>query len=286
MAPMASEPDRAARQRRYLPLSAVMFSILLVSIAAAWLLVRAKAGNSARGAEIIHQIRSEGLAKYWPEAGVDLTYLYKDSSGQIQDGFIVTRGRVKGGYAGGKTVPGEIREVWRISEGADMGEYTGPTRKKSPSQTRIVLHDGLVRVGQLVEVRQGRWAPKTVESPAPPNYIPEGLTDLAIRLTAAEAEKATFRTIYNPVAISGDQVRFIATTMTPLGPNSVRVSGPGDPDTIYHLDTRGTVVRIEHKDGREFQLERQGSAPLRPGKRSELKVEGESISPRLPEPSP
>jgi len=258
---------RTPRQRAILAL--VMLGILLLSVAVAWWFVRARGDDVRRGEDIIRRIRGNSLEHYWTDAPEVLWYLARSSSGRIVALRRISRAPVAEGAADGITEGYEgantlyrlrgtrlfplNQEWWRISTGATRGSYRGPAQKRGFIWTEIYLNDGRIRVDQI--------GPRalTAETTVPGNYIPEGLSLLAVRLVAAEGKPASFRTIINQHAIVDGYVPFAKVTMAPDKQGKVvaeMTDLQGKNASVYTVDEAGRITRIVERgdNGPDFRL--------------------------------
>ena len=88
-----------SKQRRQAIMSLVMLAVLLASVAWAWVLVRRADRLPKRGAEIIAQIRREGLARYWPNELTLRWYLIRTPRGYSGWRAMVQAPVEDGGYS-------------------------------------------------------------------------------------------------------------------------------------------------------------------------------------------
>jgi len=240
-------------------LAVVMCIVLLASVAVAYLLVVKRGVPAQRGAQIISQIRNEGLGAYWTDQPVALRYLGKDPEGRVRAVMLVSRQAIETGYSGTRrlqTEAGLLLEQWTLSSDARRGAYSGPTGTVEPSTTTILLENGKASV-----VQNTRRGIKAAESPAPDNYIPEGMQRLVVQQVARSGKQAVFSGILNSEAIAAGRVRFATIAMKPLDAQTVTVTWRGVASrmrSVYHLDKQGRIVAIDETDPQiRFELQQQ-----------------------------
>ena len=209
---------------------------------------RSQGAPALRGAEIIREIRGNGLPTYWPRAKSKAVFVAHSQTGRKVAELTLSRRDVEGGYAGQKRSEARGRrfsEQWQLSDDAITGKYLGPAGRRGEITTTINLRAGKVTVRHYGP-RGILMASATAEAPA--NYIPEGMMFLAIRRVAALGEKATFKTLINVEAIREGHVRFASVVVSPDGRRRIDVhvgSGAHPERRTYQLDERGNIGGFE-----------------------------------------
>jgi hypothetical protein len=233
-------------RHRQLLLSLVLLAILGLSVLGAWSLVQSRQVPVARARDILRGIRDKTLSPYWGSQEVSRWYLVQDASGRAVGYMVRLRKPDDKDYSGltltrmGNAQQGES---WTLDAAATEGSYTATIGGRAVADTQITLHDGQVTVTQPWEGGTGR-----ASSPAPENYIPEGLLWLVVAEVSRTAAEARFCFIYNPESVAGDTIHFTAITMTPQGDGKVRLRSKflrDEMDEVYHLDGTGEVYRID-----------------------------------------
>ncbi len=255
---MAMKAGEASRPRRSL-LAGLTGLILAAAVGAAWLLA-ASAGRRVRaGREIIEEIRAGGLGKLWPrEPRIDWYLIH---NGPKPVGWrAAARARTEEGQFVGvdmDALPGvESLENWFLNADATEGRYVGVERAggRRIGQTRITLADGQVEVFQyLPRVPPGIFRAR---SPAPENYLPEGMLELAVRRTAARRAEAQFKLVFNERPNPQGQVDYGTLRFRDVGAGrgggrKVRISGRRMGKAFardYEVDAGGGVGGVA--DGR------------------------------------
>lgn len=215
---MDSFAAKGTQDRRDILLKGVTVGVLLLSTGAAWLFVLARSSATHRGqsemeehgAEIIALIRKDGLGRYWSdEQSVDW-YLCKDGR-QIGWRVSVRRRGAGGSHEGLRLISyGRSKhwEHWVIDEKGREGRYIAgdlrvvrgsPHARWHPTVT-ITLSNGRVKMQQPGNVRS--------EAPAPENYVPEGMLELACYVAGRRDAKAQFALIFNGDKPDGGVTQF------------------------------------------------------------------------------
>ncbi|MFA6134481.1 MAG: hypothetical protein WC869_10755 [Phycisphaerae bacterium] len=235
-------------KHRHSLLSVVMLAIFAASVLTAWSLVRTREAPVTRGAAIMRQIQTRTLSLVMPRELVSRWYLLRDRTG-VNLGFTAHASMaIDGAYAGFAMVylpSNVIYERWQLSKDARTGSYVAPT-SDGAEDFIIVLKEGKVAIALQHSGRRVKLAPQD----APDNYIPEGLMHPVISLVAREGQKAMFKSIFNVESVVKDRFYFTTVTLTPMGPNKVRLEAElplsGDRlDQVYKLDAGGQIIEID-----------------------------------------
>jgi len=248
-----------AERRRIRTLSAVMVAVLGVSIAIAWVLAGIRGAPTRTGAEIMEQIRRDGLAAHWRHRPPEQWHLISAGEKPIGWRAALMRSVPTGGFEGLDvkfrvlTNTWQVQwETWTLDAYATEGKYRAGIivprqgRPLAGVDTVIALREGRVLVDQA---KFGHS-----EADAPANYIPEGVRDLAVYLAAQGGEPAGFRMVFNEMPPSGGRVqsgRILVEDMVSSADGwqvTVRSSG-GSEETVSY-DNRGQVVRRQHDGGK------------------------------------
>jgi len=232
-------------------LSIVMLVVLVASVGAAWLLTEGRGAKHKRGEEILRRIRGRSLTSLWGAEPVESWYLLTNQARQAIGYQHLTRTFRNGGYHGTlylRTGGVMAKEEWSLNADATAGEYRAKLR--SPTDflaTRIIFREGLVTVASSNR-------PKATTSPAPPNYIPEGLSRLVFFLASRGGQKAACRMIFNISAVTGGRVNFETVELLPMGADSLQVRSATIGKRIYQFDDGGVVERLEDLEAKRVLL--------------------------------
>ena len=189
---------------RFVVVSVLMLAILLASLGVAWWLIQRH--PATRGAEILAQLRREGLAAYF-HGTTDRWMLHRGPAGQIIGWRLQLIRAEKDGHFHGLDVsvlpsptgsPKILWEEWRLDGSAKQGEYiagrleSDRVRRSRSPDTSIKLDNGYLTVQQ-------RALGHTIksESSAPGNYIPEGMLSLVCLQVARNKTRGRFNFILN-----------------------------------------------------------------------------------------
>jgi hypothetical protein len=230
-----------------------MLALLLLTVGAAWLLVRFYHTSSREGALLVQEMRTQRLHTLWPAKPYSAWFARQDRADQVQGRLHVVRRPTDGGFEGEETHltipgrpsgPGTVVERWFVSDDLAHGRY------KADYET------GEVRVTIDLENRKVTLTGPGIDGiteDAPAHYLPEGVARLAVRMVAASGRKAAFVTISNEASVQKKRMVFFDVVMTPVSPREVRVAyelgGAKLDEWIFHLDGNGEVIREEGEDG-------------------------------------
>jgi hypothetical protein len=237
-----------------------MLTILLVVVGIAYFISVSRGRLTAAGTELLAQVRAGTLAKHWPGQGRHDYFLTTIATGQAVGWMINSRVITDDGYGGASTIaqlrqgaPGLAHESeqWLLSSDASKGKYR--STNGGNEIIGIDLSDGQVKVAYRVSDPRLRVpVVKQASSPAPPNYIPEGLLDLMVCQVAKTGRHAMFRMILNDQAIQGNEVIFVPVECKPVGSKAVevRLSGAqGASARTYTFDDAWELLKIEDESG-------------------------------------
>ena len=237
-------------------LGAMMFAILLASVAVAAWLVQLRGGAVDDAVKVLGHIRLRKLTAFWGNDDQTLWYLQRDGEGHPVGWSTAQRSVVEGGYAGRRIRRSGAmlyRERWRIDVAARTGTYSAESfalvRRagvrvpllRPIGSTAIALGSGRVTVR-----RTGPQAAGGATAPAPRNYVPKGLSTLVYFLTAAGQNAAEFTVLLNERALGGNEVHFSRMRVIPQGRQAVRVRYDvpgGSQDEVVELDRQGRILR-------------------------------------------
>ncbi|MGA2265083.1 MAG: hypothetical protein ABSH10_01465 [Phycisphaerae bacterium] len=246
-------------RHRPLILTAVLLAILGASVLAAWSLVWQRHIPADRGEDILRRIRAKTLPSYWGSKESIRWYLIQDASNRPVGYMVIVRKPIGQGYSGAtlRRLGGEQQgESWALNAAATKGSYAATLGGRGLPDTQIVLSNGLVTVTRQ---RAGSQAQATTAAPA--NYIPEGLRDLVAAEVAKSGTTARFCFTLNPESLLENRVHFTSITMTPHGPDQVRLEShfiQGEIDETCYFDAKGEVYRIDdnisHSSTRQTDL--------------------------------
>ena len=244
-------PNEKAWRERSGVLGMVMFVILLVAVALAWQLTRVRLEPVHRGANIMERIRNRTLQAYWGAEPTTRWYLITDSQGLPAGWWSRTISPTAEGFSG--TVVRYIKpqqfsiEQWDLANDASRGEYRAAGESSSLVDTVIQLEQGQVRVVRHVAGRL-----RQASSASPENYIPEGMTSLALGEAAKAGKPAQFQIILNNLALMGTEINFAMVRVTPGEKRLVRVAyevltpkGLHKSAQLYELDPQGNIASIK-----------------------------------------
>lgn len=225
-------------------LSIIMLGVLLVSVGIAWMVTREPQAARARTEDILDEIRSRKLSRWWGKKPVELWYIARDKDSKPIGWQRITRSFAAGGYAGTRQAhirDLRISEKWTLNNDATAGVYIGQAlTSREILQTRITLKN------DEITVHSGLWN-EPVKSSVPSNYIPEGLATLVFFLAASGHEDASCRMIFDADAVIPGRINFHSVKLLPEGSRRIRhVLTRGRYEMIYKFDSKGFIERIEY----------------------------------------
>jgi len=240
----------------------LMLVLLAGAVAAAWLVSEARYYDPRAAVDLLADIRRQGLGSYWPDEPSENWYLVYGPQGRAVGWSVERRvGRADGGFAGARIeeYDGVLSiERWQLDDSAATGEYradqwqfrnvrvSGRPVKVSVKMpaTEIQLTAG--GVGVLRSDGERKVSAEASDPPA--NYIPEGLSNLAIYQAALKGRKTEFLLIQNSAAISGKSVVFTPLRVKPVGGRVVELDLGNYVKTIA-FDETGRMVRSADSQG-------------------------------------
>ncbi len=235
-------------------LAGLMMAMLAGSVGVAWWLSESRHYDPQTASEILGGIRKRGLPAFWGDELVESWHMLRREDGNPVGWSVSRRLRHQiDGYAGTR-----IRRVgnlfseqaWAIDNAARAGKYVSrqwqwqpvsvpgqnTARRVALPTTEITLHKGEVTV-----VRADAFHEVTASTPAPEDYIPEGLTDLVMYETAIQGRKAIFRILADDQAIIRGRVAFAAIRVTPEGGRVVRRDFDDSQEVMVFEETGGLL---------------------------------------------
>jgi len=256
-------PPRSREAR----LTGVMLLVLGVSVGGAWWFVRARGSLAEVGAEIVQQIRRQGLGRYWPRPTV--RWFLTRSNGRAVGWRLLARAMREGNEFEGLeivSIRGQGQSTaltwayWSLGSHAGRGSYrsevitvqqVGPLQKWSTQgETHVDVENGTIEISQKLGREQFQSTART-----PPNYLPEGALPLARALVAADKTEGLFKLTYDHVPPVRGVPQFFSVKLRTVDLASqrgaaaaVRQTGTGVPPATYFLDADGITVRKTSAD--------------------------------------
>jgi hypothetical protein len=233
-------------RHRQLILTGVLLAILGASVLAAWSLMWRRQIPADRGEDILRQIRAKTLPSYWGSKESIRWYLMQDASNRPVGYTVTVRKPTGQGYSGAMLMRmggAQQGESWALTAAANKGAYAATLGGRGMPDTQIVLGNGLVTVTRP-------WAGNQAQAttPAPGNYVPEGLMHLVAAEVSRSGTEARFCFTFNPESLVENHVHFTSITMTPQGQDKVHLRShfiQGEMDETYSFDAKGEVYRID-----------------------------------------
>jgi hypothetical protein len=237
-----------------------MLTILLVVVAVAYWISAGLGQLAGAGAELLAQVREGTLAKHWPSQAGNEYFLITGPSGQNVGWVINTRVITDEGYRGTTTLAQSMQgpagmeyssKQWMLSSDAAKGSYRAVTSSKNiiSEMVDIKIAGGQVTVAvRAIDPRLKLPVTIQARSPAPSNYIPEGLMDLMVCQIARTGRHAMFRMILNDQAIQGKEVAFVPVECKPAGGKVVKLS-VGASARTYTFDDDWQLQKIQDSTG-------------------------------------
>ena len=219
--PMAETQKKSESTRRGL-LVVIMLAILVASTAAAWLLQKRSADKilaeeknirerTLAGEKIIQEVLANGAEYYWGgQPQTDWYLIYSEDNTVI--GWKASA-RTKTDDENFIGVDVEIvlqrhssHEIWTLNKDFTVGNYHADLRLANGkvTSTDISLNGGIVKVTQYL----GNLGRIITSSPAPENYIPEGMIPLIMRQVAETQTDAIFEVVFNERLNRNNTVEF------------------------------------------------------------------------------
>jgi len=240
-----SKPDFGgpSKDRRAL-LGPIMLGVLLLSIATAWIIAQSRGGAAIRGSELLAEMRRKGLPALWGTESVDIWLVAFDPKDRPVAWEHITRQPADRFYGGtlelGNSDGRILHESWRLNANATEGIYQS-TSLGQQGWNKITIS---FKNGQ-VSILQDGHPPTVASSPAPADYVPEGVARLLMFLTSQRGETVGCRMVFNSNATTAGQVNFSSVSLVPDGPGRARIVSPGSPGERYSFDEQGLVNKIE-----------------------------------------
>ncbi|KPK86258.1 MAG: hypothetical protein AMJ81_01715 [Phycisphaerae bacterium SM23_33] len=251
------------RQRAIL--GVLMLGLLLATVGAAWLLESSSSRRVRAAAEILAEIRKEGLDSFWP-AELEVHWYLAQKDKRIIGWRAAAAGRSQNGDFLGVDVDMQGRrqdpvcEQWRLNADATEGAYTALVRTPLGYRpdTDITLQRGSVKV---VQHNLPNYQRLQARSPAPENYLPEGLLEPVVRRVAAAGADAQFRLVFNDQPNPGGVVQYGSYRIRHLGRKTqsegswvdrvgVSAGGPRSGHALtYELDEKGRLLLVSTHQG-------------------------------------
>ncbi len=222
-------------------MAAVLAGVLGLSIFCAYLATQFTRGPIRRAEKILADLRATGLSAYWSDQPIKLQYDRVNANGEKIAQLDLLREPTEGGYRGAtlwSNPASKAAETWTLSEDASLGQYDVESNIGRLIKMRITLE------GEDLTISSRGYR---VQAKTPGNYIPEGLMELVIYLTALGGKDATFSMIVNEQALVGEKVRFFQVQIAPQDDGTVTVYMPGFGGldrSDYKLDSDGIVQEI------------------------------------------
>jgi hypothetical protein len=239
-------------------LSLIMLAVLVLSVAAAWLLAVPRQAAYRHAIDILHSLDADTLSNYWATHD-DTWFIAYDASGRIgwQGTLLGRAGKLFTGRTKTKlqlpNSPNFIdEERWGISDDLKTTDYT----ETSPTY-KVISRDGAIRVRFLVESPNGIVKPVDLppggQGERVDNYLPPCLIELAVARVAKTQRGATFAIVdSSPFVQHQPALRMLNLAITPAGPHTVQVTLRGDTDItyVYILAADGDISEIQDLHGR------------------------------------
>ena len=248
---MQAQPD-SERESRDALLTVVMFVLLLLSVGGAWLLVRGRGSLTRAAADVLKQIRTDGLDAHW-EGQTVRWYVTREDGKPTGWRLLLRARRNDGGFEGIDfgvwTAPqhGVSWSHWSLNADATEALYVARVLSgRKFGKTIVKLGNGRIVIQQ--ELESGSF---TSVAGAPQTYLPEGLMTLAQSLVARNKSQATFKITLDLLPPSGTEPHFIPVNMRYALPGNVpgassavraELGGTGN-EEMFYLDDQGEVVR-------------------------------------------
>ena len=237
------ESSKNSQQSRHALLSLVMLCVLLISIAAAWMVTKSRGSSQEKALEILRNIRTQTLSAIWGSGDVESWYLGRGGDEGIV-GWRRTTRKFTGDQYEGTLYHADrnlrVKSTWALNPTATTGTYLSDlVTPQGRLITQIEFQDGVVSISSnLLRVR--------VHGAAPPEYIPEGLDSAVYLLLARDQEQASFRMVFDNEPVLGSRLNFRPVTVRGEGGDRVHwTTRRRGSETIYQFDSQGLIERIE-----------------------------------------
>lgn len=269
----ASNPD----PRRFPIVAIVLLLTFLASLGAAAWIVRSRTSLPRQTAhDIIADMARKGLPAVLGPSSAPVWFLQADPSGtplslsaqrhvRLHDSYLMARVTV---FPAARVSNSRmVIEFWQVANDLSTSDYRGGTVEldsygEFPLDARdlTLIHqaNGVVSV-QRPNLSESQ--PIEAKAPVPPNLIPEGTYELAVRQVRDRDQKAFFSMIFDNEAVLDGQLHFAPVILTPLPPNRVRVTRTilemdpmagaqfKDVQEILELDSAGRIQRVSGVKG-------------------------------------
>lgn len=240
-------------------LAGLMMALLAASVGVAWWLAASRHFDPQAARQVMGGIRKRGLPALWGDQLAANWYIRYRADGKPVGWLVAKRLRLQGGgYAGTRIEQtGDLFSIqtWALDDAARTGNYESrrwrwrtlslpgrTVRMPVPSDTtEIGFGNGRLDVIQAV----GNRAIKA-SAPLPDDYIPNGLTDLAMYETAAQGRKTIFPILTDGQAIANGQVNFKALRATPEGGRVVRRNLDDAEEEVMIFEETGRPLKISY----------------------------------------
>lgn len=256
-----SAAQQSTRRPRFALIAVLMFALLALATLSAWLIVQRRSGPHMRGAELVEQMRSEGLSAWWDRSPHSQWFLIRRNGEVIGWDVRLRLPLGDGGFEGLKLRifraqerSGGSWEYWQLNADATSGEYLsgdlafGEGRLVTSTNTSIVQEEGAIQTEQSSQV-----GPRRSKAEVPENYIPEGTLPLVRRLVAEEGAEAAFRMVFNEQLPQGSRTTFGVVRMNGRSPSEQERAQ----DAAYAVEN--VLITLDGSDsGETYLLDEQG----------------------------
>lgn len=248
--------EREPEKPHFAKIAVLMFGVLLLSTAAAWLLVAGSDRASDRGARIVRELHDRGLEGLWTRPHV--RWYLQTYAGRII-GWSVSILAPDGSDFHGLEVDhlngSRTRwERWKLNRSATAGIYRAglivrfPGRQERATDTVISYADGKV---SLLKTDKDLRA----TTPAPANYVPEGSLGRVALLTGLQGKRAYFHMVFNEREPVNGEIDFGTIMLQPVDASSLGIEGataavryrtwvPRNEDRMMAYDAQGQLLGL------------------------------------------
>jgi hypothetical protein len=236
-------------------LSLIMLAVLVLSVAAAWLVAFPRQSAYRHAVDILRSFNARELNSYW-SSHQETWFVAHDASGAI--GWKSTFLQRSGNSFVGDTIARRSQlfrgEHWDISDDLKTIDY----RATFPDFSyKVLQHEETIKVEFPVRLPNGtvRWVPLPPDGQGErvENYLPPCLIEQAVAHVAKTQQAATFAIVDGaPFAAHQPAMRTLNLAITPIGPHTVQTTAQGDTaiTTIYILADDGSVSEIQDRQNR------------------------------------